>query len=260
MKTKKYYEVTMVFDDTDECRARFTPINDSDEGFTHKIPYAGFFNLGEIWKKKITKHGTKLTLLSSEEAEKVKQQFKKKPIFITEDGVEIFGKQAYVFVAANMRILSAVAFDEMELPEEHKRFSTRQAAEIYIAEQKAKNKKLTYEDVAKELFNNKVANYIESSGLVNNSKCTGSSITDPNNSTTSAQLEKLLAINKMMNVAVYLNPKKEEADWSIFIDRKGLIEVDNGFLNFGQTLFTSKESAQQAIEILGEDVVRLALS
>ena len=123
--------------------------------------------------------------------------------------------------------------------------------------EESKKKELTYDDVAKELFYNKNVFYTESTGGINSGYANPE---DPNNSTTSLQLEKLLAINKMMNVAVYLNPKKEKTDWSIKINQEGNVAVNIGCSDVGQVRFASKELAQQAISILGEDVIRLALS
>lgn len=260
IKTVEFFEVTMVVDDgLRTCHATFTPINNEGSKFTHEISMIGFFNLGEIWQKKITKSGkTKLTKLSEEEAEKVKQQFKKKPLFVTEDGVEMYDGDTYMLVDGDLNVFLNRAYKGMILVGLNKRFSTKQAAEAYIA----KKKKITYEDVAKELFDGNPVFCTTICGEITNCSADGRT-TDPNNSRTSHQLEKLLALNKLMNVAVYLNPKGEKADWVIAIETdksKPEIKVFPTAHNYGQPFFTSMESARQAIEILSEDVVRLALS
>lgn len=69
-----------------------------------------------------------------------------------------------------------------------------------------KEKKLTYEDIAKSLFS-KPAFFIGADGTIW-AKSLNDCTTDLNNCTSKRQAEKLLAINKLMNVAKYLN-----GDW-----------------------------------------------
>lgn len=129
---------------------------------------------------------------------------------------------------------------------------------------KFKKKIITYEDIAKELFKTGEGYYIN-----NNSKIytfSGLSlVTDPNNCTSRRQAEKLLAINKLMNVAKYLNDEWEP-DWNDpkeyrfyikQIDDKLFIDfaMFNGYLVY----FKTRELAKQAIGILGEETIKLAL-
>ena len=70
-----------------------------------------------------------------------------------------------------------------------------------------KDKRLTYDDVCKKLFENKdifytnVAGDIESTSFLD----TADWLYDKNNATTAHQLECILAKNKLANVAKYLN-------------------------------------------------------
>lgn len=85
--------------------------------------------------------------------------------------------------------------------------------------------------------------------------------------TSQKQVQKLLAINKLMNVAKYLN-----GDWKPFNSNiiTWYIEIDNqtNKIEYNWTIiyvshiayFKTRELAKQAIEILGEDTIRLALS
>lgn len=88
--------------------------------------------------------------------------------------------------------------------------------------------------------------------------------------TSSKQSGKLLAINRLMNVARYLNGDWHP-DWENSSERKYYIEYYDrcnkysiGSLisvgNIGQVLFKSEEAANKALEILGEETIRLALS
>ncbi len=133
---------------------------------------------------------------------------------------------------------------------------------------KSKKKQLTYEDIAEKLFycSNK-RYFISPDGDIYN-WMGGFDIYDPNNAISEKQLEKLLAINKLMNVAKYLN-NDWKPDWSnereikyfIFINSHNALLIDDNIsCNRGIVYFRKRELAQQAINILGEDTIRLALS
>ena len=84
--------------------------------------------------------------------------------------------------------------------------------------------------------------------------------------TSEKQLEQLLALNKLMNVAKYLNGDWEP-DWNNEYKNKfcifhsfGKLNICNkGYSNFGCAVFKSRDLAFQAIEILGEEEVKKAL-
>ena len=128
-----------------------------------------------------------------------------------------------------------------------------------------KNKQLTYEDVCKELFKNGYC-YAYSYEILANG--INMDIADsPLNASTKHQLECILAKNKLANVARYLN-----GDWDNFInDRHYIIWMNPTGKNLhiahsslssehSTVIFKSKELAQQAIKILGEETVKLALT
>ena len=132
-----------------------------------------------------------------------------------------------------------------------------------------KDKQLTYENVCKKLFEHKEVFYIGTDGIIYNEPYCDieGAICQKNNATTEHQLECILAKNKLANVAKYLNDGwKPLHDSSIFL----LIETKTGILAYevangssasrcGSIWFKSQELAQQAIEILGEETVKLAL-
>ena len=80
-------------------------------------------------------------------------------------------------------------------------------------------------------------------------------------------LECLLALNKLMNVARYLNEKTliwdydDQTKWYIYYDHdEGALGFSgNGLLQSSNVYFDSEEHAKQAIEILGEDTIKTAL-
>ena len=89
-----------------------------------------------------------------------------------------------------------------------------------------------------------------------------------NNPTSTKQLEQLLALNKLMNVAKYLNgdwkpdfTDIEERKWYINYDFENLILGAYFIYTYrhSHAYFKSEELALQAIEILGEEEVKKAL-
>ena len=130
-----------------------------------------------------------------------------------------------------------------------------------------KEKKLTYNDVAEKLFGSrKDIHYIGEYGEIFKTKA--KRIYDLNNCTSEKQAKKLLAINKLMNVAKYLNGDWQP-DWNDAEECKHYISLEhvNNNLSIDCTMlfqendvyFKSEELAQQAIEILGEETIKLAL-
>ena len=125
--------------------------------------------------------------------------------------------------------------------------------------------KLTYEKIAEKLFKYKEHYYTSDTGRIMK---TDIGWHCPNVAPTEHQLQRLLALNKLMNVAYYLNDGWEP-DWNdnsqgkVFIyynhsDKAFQTFIDVGF-NCGGVYFKSEELAKQAIEILGEETIKLAL-
>lgn len=130
-----------------------------------------------------------------------------------------------------------------------------------------KEKKLTYDDIAKKLFYNKSGYYINDKGniYVNNS-FSNVSFKDTNNCVSEKQAKKLLAINKLMNIAKSLNGDwqpdwdyRHEKKYYIFIEYEQIRIYYVDAVQSGDVYFKSEELAKQAIEILGEENIRLAL-
>lgn len=125
--------------------------------------------------------------------------------------------------------------------------------------------KLTYKKIAEKLFQYEKHYYIAGDGSI-----MGTSIgwSCPNTAPTKHQLERLLALNKLMNVAYYLNDGWEP-DWNDNSQHKYFIYYDisdkafvidyNTHFNYGVVYFKSIEIAEQAIEILGDETIKLAL-
>ena len=111
--------------------------------------------------------------------------------------------------------------------------------------------------------------YIDSGAQINTIVNREFTYTCKNNATSRKQLEKLLAINMLMNVAKYRNDGWQP-DWSKEEEGKYYIQIENvsknlgidctGLFNSAIVYFKSEELAEQAIEILGEETIKLALS
>ena len=135
---------------------------------------------------------------------------------------------------------------------------------------------LTYEDVARGLFKGKDVAFIDSDGDIDGFRCTlPGSASKPNVCISLKQAEKLLAINKLLNVAAYLNKNEDGTPWkpefkdytpvftiSIEVETQNIevIEVSSYDYRTELVYFRTEELAKQAIQILGEDTVRMALS
>lgn len=109
--------------------------------------------------------------------------------------------------------------------------------------------KITYEDIVKKLYPGKCY-YIN------------------NNHTSERQMQQLLALNKLMNVAKYLNGNRKpsfttkgEQKWYIDYDYEdSMLGTDYTYTyRHSNVYFNSEELALQAIEILGEEEVKNAL-
>ena len=130
-------------------------------------------------------------------------------------------------------------------------------------------KKLSYEDVAKNLFINRLIYYTEYNGTIShNNNVSESQCKYTNNATSKEQLECLMAYNKLRNVAEYLNNGNKldwndpmKSKWFIYYnwDSK-LLSVDAHFrYQRSDIYFYLKDSAKDAIKILGEEEIKKAL-
>lgn len=123
---------------------------------------------------------------------------------------------------------------------------------------KAEGKPVTYDDICKELFLNKKTYYLGNIDvcrvLSGDNNCN-----DINNSTSEAQVKRLVAFNNLMNIAKYLNgdwkPNFNDGTYkcSIVKDRNEYCSRYNRLTNDGSVYFKSAELADEAIEIMGED-------
>lgn len=132
---------------------------------------------------------------------------------------------------------------------------------------KFKPKKLTYEDITYNLFGDEGIYYLGDEGRIEYCVCDAKAVNLAISSTSSKQLQKLLALNKLINVAKYLNGDWEpdfrsinESKFYFTLINNNLKIIEHYTDNLGTTCFKSEELAIQAIEILGKETIKLALS
>ena len=133
---------------------------------------------------------------------------------------------------------------------------------------KFKKKGLTYDDVAEKLFKDKICYFLTQGPEIVEYLPRLSDTDKANNAPSEKQLQRLLAINKLMNVAEYLNGDWK-LDWKNVNQHKWTIKWDNLNCTFdvsywltcqtGTVCFKTPDLALQAIDILGEEEVKLAL-
>ena len=129
-----------------------------------------------------------------------------------------------------------------------------------------KDKQLTYSDACRKLFVGYGWFFTDAEGGIHHT-LGGNTYSCANNSATKHQLECILAKNKLVNVAKYLNdgwkPAVGYTAWYIISYGHNNIDiVDADFQHShcsSRIIFKTKELAQQAIEILGRETVKLAL-
>ncbi len=132
-----------------------------------------------------------------------------------------------------------------------------------------KDKQLTYENMCKELFKNGYCYAYAYEILANGINMDMAD--SPLNAKTRHQLKCILAKNMLANTARYLNGSWKwelgSHDAFLIIEKsyeEGQICLDiisySCYYERNNVLFKSEEAAQQAIEILGEETVKLALT
>ena len=115
------------------------------------------------------------------------------------------------------------------------------------------NKALTYKDMAKELFNNTYY-FINKRGKIDSIR-EFDARDDKNNATNKKQLERLLALNQLLNIAEYYNkknPQKGAKVYCINLDGSDLTYYIQSYLNpiiiHGLVpTFNNKEDAEAVI-------------
>lgn len=121
-------------------------------------------------------------------------------------------------------------------------------------------KPITYDDICKDLFFNKDAYYLDESNKISSWAMTSSNYNDFDNCTSIAQAKRMIAFNKLQNIAKYLNngwkPNFKDAAQNWFIAEQYFGEYQAKFTysgNYGIVYFKSEDLVLEAIRLMGED-------
>lgn len=126
------------------------------------------------------------------------------------------------------------------------------------APSKEEEKPITYDDICKKLFfKNKI--YWAYKDGIDSDMASPSNYKDVDNCTSEAQVKRLIAFNKLQNIAKYLNngwkPKFScyNQNWAIVKDEEGLVPRYNQRTNDGSVYFKNEDLTNEAIRLMGEE-------
>lgn len=119
-------------------------------------------------------------------------------------------------------------------------------------------KPITYDDICKDLFCNKDSYYLDKSNKVSSWVMTSSNYNDFDNCTSITQAKRMIAFNKLQNIAKYLNggwkPNFEDGSKNWFIFKDILYSVTfNYTTNQGIVYFKNADLADKAISLMGKE-------
>lgn len=125
--------------------------------------------------------------------------------------------------------------------------------------EETQEKPITYDDVLKELFLDKIASWVGISKIYT-ATVGRANYNDLNNCTSYAQAKRIVAFNKLQNIAKYLNegwkPDFTDGTQNWFIAEEHFGEYKAKFTysgNYGVVFFKSKCLVNEAIRLMGED-------
>lgn len=116
---------------------------------------------------------------------------------------------------------------------------------------------ITYDDILKALFFKKKIYWAYKDGI-DSDMASPSNYKDVDNCTSEAQVKRLIAFNKLQNIAKYLNGgwkpnfKDHSKNWYIYKDILCCVTF-NYTTNQGTVYFKNADLAEEAIQLMGED-------
>lgn len=119
-------------------------------------------------------------------------------------------------------------------------------------------KPITYDEVLKELYYGKTAYWVGST-RISYAITNGNSYNDINNCASEAQCKRMVAFNKLQNIAKYLNKgwkpnfRRHEKKWAITKDEESFYPLYNQRMNEASVYFKNEDLADEAIRLMGEE-------
>lgn len=114
---------------------------------------------------------------------------------------------------------------------------------------------ITYNDICYILFKDKNNFFITTKGNITDSNLSWDSAIEKNNATNKEQLERILALNQLYNIAEYYNnlhSKQDTLKYCIILEKGhdyDILEYQKMHCQFGVVvLFSSKEDAQAVVD------------
>lgn len=120
-------------------------------------------------------------------------------------------------------------------------------------------KPITYDDILKELYFEKTAYWLSDKNNILEGKQYYSTYEDAINCTTRAQAKRMIAFNKLQNIAKFLNGDwkpnfdRDDEKWNINKDGDTFIEMYTRRLNKAGVYFKSQVLTKEAIRLMGEE-------
>lgn len=114
-------------------------------------------------------------------------------------------------------------------------------------------KYITYKDICNTLFTKEWGFFISTNGNIEKEMLNYYVVSEKNNATNRKQLEKVLALNQLLNIATYYNSRVKEPDnlytisYNKFNDSY-CISIRTCYITGMTALFNSKEDAQAVID------------
>lgn len=157
---------------------------------------------------------------------------------------------------------------KIEIPEGYEIDKEKSTFERVVFKLKEQSYKSIY-SIYRKLFYEQNTYYLNKYGKIESAVLYAKDYKDLNNCTSEKQAKKLIAINQLLNVAKYLNDDWKP-DWKDAGKDKFCITLNYKYnkmsihcahmLSESIVYFKTKELAEQAIEILGVETIKLALS
>lgn len=116
---------------------------------------------------------------------------------------------------------------------------------------------VTYDDICKKLFVNNKTYWAYKDGI-GSDMASPSNYKDVDNCASEAQVKRLIAFNKLQNIAKYLNGdwkpdfNRYDEKWNINKEGDTFVEMYTRTLNKASVYFKSQELTKEAIRIMGE--------
>ena len=114
-------------------------------------------------------------------------------------------------------------------------------------------KYITYKDICNTLFTKEWGFFISTSGDIEEEMFDYYVANEKNNATNRKQLEKILALNQLLNIATYYNSRVKESDYLYTINYNKFcdsycVSISISYVTGMTALFTREEDAQKVID------------